>query len=199
MRTALLSVWIILISVSMSFGEDKPAADAAPAMDAAMLEAMKYAAPGKEHEQLASLAGTFTADVSMWMAPGAEPQKSTGELKSEMILGGRYLQGTYTGSFMGQPFHGISLMGYDNYAGKYFNLWIDDMSTIAMVSRGTTDAEGKVLTLTGDFECPMTKSTHATRQVMTVIDADTHKFEMFDQEPGKEETKVMEIIYTRVK
>jgi len=145
---------ILLCVVSVGISEDKPttqpAADGAShaAMDsAAMAEMMKYAAPAEHHKHLETLVGAFDADVTMWMTPGSEPQKSTGQAKNEMILGGRYLQGTYTGEFMGQPFHGITLTGYDNYAQKYVNLWIDDMSTIAMVSEGSCDAAGKVFTL----------------------------------------------------
>ena len=40
--------------------------------------------------------------------------KSTGSSEVKWIMGGRYLEQTATGTSMGQEFHGMGLMGYDN-------------------------------------------------------------------------------------
>ena len=44
-------------------------------------------------------------------------------------MGGRYLHGMFKGTAMGQPFEGASVSGYDNTKKKYFNVWVDSMST----------------------------------------------------------------------
>src|SRR6266513_1241369 len=92
--------------------------------------------------------------------PGAEPMKSSGKQKSVMIMGGRYLHADYTGEMMGKTFHGASLTGYDNAKKKHFSAWIDDMGTGIMLAEGTASPDGKVVTLSGEYYDPMTKSSH---------------------------------------
>src|SRR5690348_5992820 len=84
--------------------------------------------------------GTWLDAITMWMQPNAAPMNSTGEMKNEMILGGRYLKGTNTDNFMGQPFEGISTTAYDNAKKIFINNWIDNMGTGMMNLTGTWDA-----------------------------------------------------------
>src|SRR5579859_6512689 len=90
---------------------------------------MAAAAPGEPQKMLAKSAGTWTATVTMWMQPGTPPQVSTAQATNEMILGGRYLRSTNTGKFMGMPFEGLGLTGYDNVRKLYVNSWVDNMGT----------------------------------------------------------------------
>ena len=180
--------------------ENKPAkaAAAAPSPED-MMKMMELAKPGPQHAQLAKYVGEFNAEVSMWMDPSQPPAKSTGKLKNEMALGGRFLMGNYEGNFMGNPFHGMSCTGYDNGEKKYFSAWIDDMSTGCMMTKGTADESGKVLTLTGEAYCAPANGMMKMTQIMTMVDDDHMKFEMRGPGPDGKEMKMMEISYTRVK
>src|SRR6476646_4676177 len=123
--------------------DDKPAEQASEKKQAekkdagpgqAELEAfMKLSQPGEHHAHLKQMVGTFDVDMEIVAAPGAPPTKSKGSQKSHMLLDGRYLASEYTGDMMGMPFRGMSLMGYDNQKKKYFNAWIDSMSTGILV------------------------------------------------------------------
>jgi len=215
MRFAMTSVCVaVMMFVSASAlvraddmaKEAKPAAEksageksAAPSQDEMMKQMMEIGTPGPEQAQLAKYVGEFTAEVSMWMDPSQPPSKSTGKLKNEMVLGGRYLMGNYEGEFMGKPFHGMSCTGYDKGKKKYFSGWIDDMSTGCMMTEGEADASGKKLTLSGECYCPQTNGMMTMRQVMTMVDDDHMKFEMYGPGPDGKEMKHMEIVYTRVK
>ncbi len=64
-----------------------------------------------EHETLAAFAGTFRAEVSMWMGP-EEPMVSTGTMVNELDLGGRFLEQTYTGDPNDGPFPAFEGRGY---------------------------------------------------------------------------------------
>jgi Protein of unknown function (DUF1579) len=174
---------------------------AAKASDrAAEMEAwLKLAQPGEQHQRLQRMAGTYDTDAEMVMAPGAPAQKSKGKQKYEVLLGGRYLHGEYSGDMMGMPFKGMSLMGYDNQKKKYFTAWIDSMSTGLMVSEGTADSSGKVLTFTGSYDDPMSGKTKKYRQVTTVVSPDKHTFEWFENGDDGKEYRMMMITYTRTK
>ena len=101
---------------------------------------------------------------------------------------------------MGAAFHGASLMGYDNAKKKYFSAWVDDMSTGIMLGEGTASADGKVITMTGEYDDPMTRSKRRYRWVTTFDGADKYAFDWFDADKdGKNEFRMMRNVYSRVK
>ena len=96
---------------------------------AAMQKWMEYMTPSSVHKIMARSVGEWTTSMQMWEGPNVKPSKSEGTCKSEMILGGRYLQSKYSSTVMGMPFEGISTDGYDNGKKVYFNTWVDNMGT----------------------------------------------------------------------
>ncbi len=193
-----LALVCLFASVARSEDERSPAGQPSPeAMQKMMEMMMKASAPGPEHAKLAEMSGTWDADVTYYSPMG--PQKSKGVMQCEMILGGRVLQMKYDGTMAmgGQttPFHGIGLNGYDNTEKKYWNFWIDDMSTGCLITKGTCD--GDVMTTEGEMVDPGTGKPAKVKQVATKVDKDHEKFEMFCPGPDGKEMKVMEIMYTR--
>ncbi|HTO76894.1 MAG TPA: DUF1579 domain-containing protein [Thermoanaerobaculia bacterium] len=188
-----------LIAVA-AIGQDKAAEKANPAaMDpkAAMEAMQKAATPGDAHKKLEPLVGTFDAKVSMWMAPGQPPQESTGTSESSWVLGGRFLETKYQGTFMGQPFSGIGYTGYDNVTKKYIGTWMDTASTGMMSSSG--NMSGKSMKMAATMSDPMSgKVTHST-ETFTIVDNDHNRMEMWDKGPDGKPVKVMQIDYTRKK
>ena len=88
---------------------------------------------------------------------------------------------------MGMPFHGMSLMGYDNQKKKYFSALVDSMSTGLMVFEGTCDEAGKVFTFTGEYDDAMTSRHLKVRTVSKFVSPDHTLFEWFETGPeGKE-------------
>src|SRR5688572_6931581 len=166
----------------------------------AMMEAwQKFANPGPGHKGLEGMVGTWNTEVTSWMKPGAPPMTSTGTSENRWVLGGRWIEQRFTGSFMGQPFEGLGYSGYDNYKKKYVNTWMDNMSTAVMTSEGTFDAAGKVMTSWGTMDDVMAGKTVKVKSVVTVTDADTHVMEMWGPGPDGKDFKNMEIRYTRKK
>jgi len=171
-----------------------------PQMDQkAMMEAMaKIAAPGENHKKLDTLVGTWDTKVSMWMMPGAPPATSTGKSKNAWILGGRYLEQRYDGTFMGAPFHGLGYTGYDNVTKKWWGTWIDDMSTGLMASEGTMDGEG-TWSFDSKMADPMTGQMTEMKEKLTIKDKDHHTMEMWMAGPDGKMFLSMQIDYTRAK
>jgi hypothetical protein len=166
--------------------------------DDEMKAMMAYSTPGEIHKMMAKSVGDWTADISMWMQPGAAPMTSTGEMKNEMILGGRYLKGTNTGNFMGQPFEGISTTGYDNAKKIFINSWIDNMGTGIMTLTGTWDAATNSITFTGTMVDPSSGKDIPIRQVLKMDDENHQTMEMYaNAGPDGKEFKTMEIKFTR--
>ncbi len=168
--------------------------------EAAMQKAWEeYMTPGKVHKMLAMDDGTWNEEMTMWMAPGAEPVKNRMTAENRMILGGRYQQSKHSGDFMGMPFEGISTVGYDNASGKMISTWIDNMGTGILYMVSDYDGKSKSMVFHGTAVDPMTKKEKKVREVYTMVDENTRRIEMFDTAPNGKEYKSMEIIMTRKK
>ena len=110
--------------------------------------------PGPEHDFLKKMVGTWDATVKF---SGGE-SKATATYK--MDLGGLWLVTDFLGEFGGQRFQGKGLDGYDPIKKKYVSVWVDSKAASPMVSEGTLDKQGKVLTMIGEgpgMDGPKTK------------------------------------------
>jgi hypothetical protein len=158
-----------------------------------------YATPGEPHKLLERYEGSWKAVVQSWGDPSKPPEMSEGTMESRMVLGGRYLADRYEGKAMGQPVTGIGMTGYDNYKKHYFGTWFDSMGTGVMMTTGTVDATGKVMTSWGTMDDPASKKSVKVKIVGTWIDDDFHRFEMYTPGPGGKLVKSLEMLYQRQK
>jgi Protein of unknown function (DUF1579) len=180
--------------------QDKSKKPAGPPDEKAMMEAMQKAAtPGDAHKKLEPLVGTFDTSVRMWMDPSKPPEDSAGTTVNSWVLGNRYIEQKYEGTFMGEPFNGIGFTGYDNVQKKYVGTWMDTLSTGMMDSTGTADASGKSFTMKSTMWDPATGKANTVDTKMTIADNDHHTFEMWAKGPDGKKLKMMEIKYTRKK
>ncbi|MBL7924786.1 MAG: DUF1579 domain-containing protein [Bacteroidia bacterium] len=180
-----------------------PVKEAAPkkaaAPDPAEMEKiwMEYMTPGDEHGKLASMEGEWKEEITMWMAPGAEPTVNTATCNVTMILGGRYQQSMHKGDFNGMAFEGIGITGYDKALKKYISTWIDNMGTGVMFTSGKTDPKTNVTTYYGEMVDPMTGKMIKVREVYTIKGDNEHVMEMYNTPHGGAEFKSMEIRMSR--
>lgn len=180
------------------FAQDAPTSPGAESGDsAAMLAAWQAAShPGDPHAMLADQVGRWRADATLWMEPGGEPTEASYSIEREMELGGRVLHEAWSGSFMGQAFHGIGRTGYDNVTDRYWATWTDNMSTGLMVTYGERRDDGSV-EMSGRFANPLTGNPVHTRIVWSFPDDGTEVMESFEKR-GDEEFMNMKMTLTRV-
>ena len=115
----------------------------------------------------------------------------------ESILGGRYFSTKETATFMGMPFEGSSIIGYDNATQKFFSYWIDNMGTGVLMTEGTYDEATKTFTFAGSGTGPTGE--YKVREIIQNINDDESMFTMYMEEGGNPEMKMMEIKSTRIK
>src|SRR5688500_2184224 len=166
----------------------------------AMKAWMEYATPGEPHKMLAKSNGTWTGEVTMWMSPDAPPNKSTSTSTNKMIMDGRYQLAEFQGNFMGMPFTGMSLTGYDNAKKVFVSAWIDNMGTGIMKMEGPWNEASKTMTLSGTVIEPSTGRECNVKETFKIVDDDTQIMEMYGPDPktGKE-YKTMSIKFIRNK
>jgi Protein of unknown function (DUF1579) len=194
-RSLVVTLSLLTLAALPALAQDKP--KEAPAMSNAEMEAMaKAMTPGEQQKKLARLAGDWTFTSKSWI-PGQPVMESGGTMHGEVLLGGRYVEHTWKGNFMGMPFEGRGTDAYDNVGKQYVNSWVDNMGTGIMYQTGTCDDAVKVCTYHGDIWDPMTGKKSSMKQVITWMDDNSFKNEMYGPGPDGKEMKMMEIVAKR--
>lgn len=167
--------------------------------EADMKSWMTYMTPGGVHKMMAKWDGAWKGEVTMWMAPGQPPSKSSSMAANKMILGGRYQESKHSGDFNGMPFEGVSTTGYDNAKKVFISTWIDNMGTGIMTLEGPWDEATKSIMLKGKSIDPMSGKEMDVRETFKIIDDNNQVMEMFAIGPDGNEFKTMEIKFSRKK
>jgi hypothetical protein len=154
--------------------------------------------PDENHAVLEPLVGSWNHAVTFYPAPGAQPMEMTATSEAEMTMGGRYLVTEIHGDFLGTPFEGREVMGYDKVKGKYFALFHDNMSTGPLVSWGAWDPATRMLTMEGTLADPMTGELEKRiRNTTQFLDDGSVHSENWGPGPDGEMYKTMEIHSTK--
>jgi len=163
-----------------------------------MQEWMKLAQPGKKHEMLKRHEGEWNVTMRSWMQPGEPPTEGKGTARYKMILGGRVMTEEFHGDFMGMPFEGHGMIGYDNYRGRWWQTWNDNMGTGIYKGEGTGSPDGKVITIIGKSDRPAQNLKDLEMKGIYRFPNDNlHIFETYDKGPDGKDIKTMEIEYRR--
>ena len=167
---------ISLFCVTVKFGDES---DAGPP------------APAPEMEQLSAFCGTWDAEVEMM------GQSSTGVETCRVGIGGYWLVTDFEGTFMGAPFLGHGLTGFDPGAKTFTGIWVDSTgSPMAHLEDGRFSDDGKTYTaLAGglDFQGNPARFRHTTR----FLDENARSFEVQQVQEEGGEPVVMRISYKR--
>lgn len=159
---------------------------------------MALAEAGEAHKHLESLLGDWDGEVSVWFAPGKPPMKFKETIKREMLFDQRFIiEHVDAQSAMG-PYHGLSILGYNNARKCYEIFFIDNGSTPMNLWTGSFDADKKLFTYTGN-EVDTNGKKAAFRTTIDCSQADTQIKAGY--KPGKDgkEYKAFEIKMSRKK
>lgn len=165
--------------------------------DAMMKAWMAYMTPSDMHKEMAKSEGVWNTTTSMWMDPNGQPMTSTGTCTNKMIMGGRYLESTFAGDFMGRPMQGRGTLGYDNAKKVFQSTWIDNMGTGTMMVSGPWNDATSSIEFTGTSTDPTSGKDIKVRQTWKIIDDKNQLMTMYMTPDGMSEFKGMEIKFTR--
>lgn len=163
---------------------------------AAMEAWTKASTPTERHANLAKLAGSWATTVKLWMDPSGEPMVTEGTMENRLIMGGRFLEGKLDGSFMGQPFNGYWLLGYNNVTEQHESIWVDNHGTGIYLYTGSSNEAGDEMTLRGKYKDPVTQDWVETRSLMKIVSPDEIQETVWEKR-GDQEVRTMEIVYRR--
>jgi hypothetical protein len=144
--------------------------------------------PGKRHEHLRRLVGTWDAETVY----------GKGTMTYKMGLGGLWLIGDFDGEFGGMKFQGKGLDTYDSATKKYRSVWVDSFSTSPRIMEGNLDKNNKVMTMIGEGRGPDSKPVKF-KSITEIKDADTVNFSLFMVDKDGKEQPTVTITYRRKK
>lgn len=154
-------------------------------------QAQEAQKPGKEHDVLKDMVGTWDAVVQM---PGSPDSKALAIYT--MSLEGMWLTSDFHGKIGEQKFHGKSFDSWDSAKKKYVGVWMDSMTGSPMVFEGNFDESGKTLVMHAESVGPDGKKSRF-KSTSVNSDANHHLYKMFMLNADGSETEVMSIRYTR--
>jgi hypothetical protein len=198
------SLWLLIVAsffvASIGFSQESATQQGAQDEMAAQMEMYeKLSRPGEFHKLLEEFVGTWSSTVKMWMAPSAPPTVSKGTATNKLIFDGRFLYGEYLGEFMGSPFKGINIMGYDKAKKEFFSFWIDNTNTGMLSSTGSYDPQEKKFHFKAAMFDPLSGQTLEMKEESYFASKDEYISVTYTKPPEGPEFKNMEIRYTRLK
>jgi hypothetical protein len=182
------STWAVLCAVILAVG-----------LVAEGLHGQDLPKPGKQHDALKQLEGTWDAVSRFMTEPGKPMAESKGVETASMGLGGFWLTYEYKGEMMGAPFTGRGSMGFDQQKQKYVGTWIDSMKSGLFLSEGTADDSGRVFTMMAQGYCDSQGKAITMKQVMELKDKDTRTLTFLSPNPDGKDMVVGSIEYKRRK
>jgi hypothetical protein len=127
-----------------------------------------------EIDVLKKWVGSWEATIE---STGRDGKPVTNAAKATAKLsGGRWLVTDFDGTFMGAPFIGHEVIGYDPVAKKYVLNWVDSMATSFATGEGLYNPQTKTLTLTVTGRDDSTGKMTTWRQVDIWKDTDHHEW-----------------------
>jgi hypothetical protein len=171
---------------------------AALAQDDGQAEMMKkwktVAAPGPQHRLLDTMIGEWETTTTMARMPATK-----GTAKYEWILGGRFVEGRTTGSFMGGPMETRDYWGFDTYKKHYTRMGIATWGTNMLVSDGKAERDGKAIHFYGRMDEWLDGTLKNVRHTLRFDGPDRMVSEIYDLDIGEKDNMVFTIEYRRKK
>lgn len=198
MRGKLITLVASLVAATawLTHGLSSQDAEAGAGMDPLMVAMMEAGTPGEAHAHLAEAAGRFSVATKFWMEPGMPPMEAPATSSIEMIMDGRYMRESFKMDFMGMPFEGQFLLGFNNATGEYESVWIDNMSTGMATATGTMVSDD-TMELRGLMRDVRTPEGRPYRSTTTFLEDGGTIMRMYDTGPDGVEFQNMEMTYTR--
>jgi hypothetical protein len=193
-RIALFAAAITLLSCATPAPPPSPPPETHSPEDAAAILAM--ASPGPEHTRLAVFEGVWR-HRGTFSIQGQAPLYFTGTTTNRMILGGRFLESrsaTAEGPF---PIESFTVFGFDRRSSDFTAVGFDSLGTYHVTAAGKPAPESQPITMSGVNRDPATGRVEEFDFVLTPINPNEYRFDVFFKGPGGARSHVVEIIHTR--
>ncbi len=188
----------VVVSVTAAEENTPPAPAEQVDMAEMMKRAKQFTAPGDHHQALERFLGTWDVETSILMGGESKPEKGTATVS--WLMEGRWLKHEMSGTIMGMSVESFSIIGYDNFKMSYVGATVSSMDTALLTYEGDMDPSGKALISYGTLDEYLTgEHDKMVKYVWRFPSEDRMVLEVHDLPIGENNTKVVEVAYTRRK
>ena len=176
--------------VALAFTSQDPQEAGAPSA-----EALARMSPGPMHAKLEPLIGTWHMSGKWRMTPDAPWETFEATVLREWILEKRFVREDVESQFMGQPFKGMGLIGYDNTREQFTMVWVENMSTGTWLTTG--QLKGNTLTFEGTNSDAMTGEKNRWGKSVLDLSRDEQTYKGYCKDAQGKEFVSMEMVAKR--
>lgn len=184
-----LLVPIVALTAATSFSKGAWQDDADTA-------AMQMPQPTEAHKRMLEGVGTWTGTMTATY-PGMPPISSD-VVETVEALGAFHTVTDFSAEFMGVPYLGHGIMGFDEATGEAFGTWTDNMSPHTSFMRGTVKMDGETTIIEMLYEAPTPTGEVLPHRNLGVHAGDSYTMTFFMGE-GDAEVQTMTLNLTRSK
>jgi hypothetical protein len=201
-RSFVVSILAVLSGLAVWMAapaQQSPESPKGPPDLAAMKEkAKRFTQPGEHHRALERFLGKWATETRIFMGgQSTPPEKGTSEFS--WLMPGRWMKSEWKSSMMGMPFQGFMILGYDNFKQSYVSSTITSLDTALVHAEGDMDPSDKALLSYGTLDEYLTgEHDKMVKYVWRFVSKDKMVLEVHDLPIGENNTKVVEIAYTRL-
>ena len=176
-----------------------PEPGAQEGMKEMMEKAARWTQPGENHAFLQRFLGRWDIEIRFFMGgQPTPPEKGTSE--GRWLIDGRWLQLDWNGSMLGMKAQGTSLIGYDNFKMSFVSTSVTSGDTAMVHAEGDLTQDKQSLLMYGTLDEYLTgEHDKMVKYVWRFVSDDKIVLEIHDLPIGEQNTKVVEITYTRQK
>jgi len=157
---------------------------------------MQMPQPTEEHKRMLAGVGLWKGTMKATY-PGMPPMSSA-VTETVEALGAFHTVTDFRAEFMGVPYHGHGILGFDEAKGEAFGTWSDNMSPHTSFMRGTVKSDGDTTTIEMLYMAPMPTGEVVPHRNVSVHTGDTYKMTFFMGE-GDAEVQTMTLDLTRAR
>ena len=194
------SVLVSLLGLPLAQGKGQDPQPPSPAEIQQMMEkAKQYTQPGKNHDALKRFIGKWRIQLRLTMG-GQDSKPEGGTAEFSWLMPGRWLRGEGSGSMMGMPLQSFWVLGYDNFKQSFVATSVTSMDTAMLRSEGDLTQDGSTLITYGTLDEYLTgEHDKMVKYVWRFVGDDKIVHEVHDLPIGEQGTKVVEVVYERMK
>jgi Protein of unknown function (DUF1579) len=184
-------------------GQQKPAQapEKAPAISPALQKMMeehrKAIQPGQEHLNLMRLEGNYVTKEKFYLPGATVPKESDGTATLRAEMQGRFIVEHNHGGYLGEPYSGLRIYGFNNGTKKYEGAWVYTGSTSIMSLVGDSKDGGKTIEYTATFHDDATGKLQTMAVTLRMLDPDHFEVELKSTMPDGSPGPRLVSLYTR--
>ncbi|HUL14699.1 MAG TPA: DUF1579 family protein [Terriglobales bacterium] len=168
-----------------------------PELQKARQEREAASQPGPPHLSLMRLDGDYVTKEKYYPPGQTTPLESDGTATLRSEMGGRFIVERNGGGYLGEPYIGLRIYGFNNGTKKYEGVWTSSKSTSVISLLGESKDGGITIEYTGTYHEDTTGNLRTMQVTLHILDPDHFEVTVMRPMPDGSPGPKLVSLYTR--